>query len=163
MTRAGSATFLLVGLLLLVTAAGLFIALVPVVRCRRCPAPFSMFVDEPVVFVGEVPSTPIRGVSGCASCGAGLKITLVAKWLGRNWWEGGTIGGRSSKGFRKNNSTTMLDRAGLPIGGKVTRGSLEDAKAALLQSGEFRSVEIEVFHLRESAGKVLVAIEVVEK
>lgn len=163
--RPGSLTFLLVGLLLLVTAAGLFIALVPVVRSPKCPAPPAP-QDEPVIFFpGSSGGTvfKVHGDSICELCREGIRVTLLARWLGKSWWEGSTVGLRASRGFRRTSFTNLLDRAGLPMGGRISKGILEDAQASLLRTGEFHSVKIEVFHYRESPGTVKISVQVVEK
>lgn len=57
----------------------------------------------------------------------------------------------------------MLDLTPLRIGGRVTKRIVEDAKAALLQSGVFQSVEIDVTHHVPTPGKVKVLVTVVER
>jgi len=164
--RAGSMTVLLVGLLLLITAAGLFAALVPIVRTPKCFSCVRAQLDEPVIFLPE-PSGAPSGSPPIAPpndfCGAGVRITIMAHWMGKSWWEKSTIGSRASRGFRKNNSGLMLDRAGIRIGERVTKGFLDDAKAALLATGEFQRVQMDVTHYTEGGGKVKVLTVVVER
>jgi len=162
MKRALPTGFLVIGLLLL-TAAGIFCALVPVVRAPKCPAPKATPTDEPVIFFPDGPTLVAVPKATPDPCGDGIRITLISRWLGRSWWEGSTIGVRASRGFRRTNSTAMLDRTGIRIHGRISKNILEDARAALLETGEFRSVEIEVSHYPEDPGKVKVRTIVVEK
>ena len=163
--RPGSLAILLAGGVLFLAGAGLFCSLAPVVRCRKCPRPFATFPDDSIVIAAGSSGSPIQRtpeVYRCDLCGDGLKVTLVSKWLGRSWWEGRTIGALVSRGFGKN-STTMLDRAGITLGNRITKGSLEDVRSKLLDSGEFRFVEIEVYHDPRNPERVKVATQVVEK
>jgi hypothetical protein len=156
--RPGSLTFLWVGMVLLITAGGLFIALVPVVRAPRCSALLYDSAGESIFYSDGSVVTGTRD-----PCSGGIRITLLARWQGKSWWEGSTIGVRAARGFKRTNSTAMLDRTGIRIGVSITKPILEDARAALMDTGESRSVQIEVMHYPEDSGKVKVLTVVDEK
>ena len=159
--RRGLATMLPASLVLLVTVAGLFIALVPVVRTPHCSALPYDFAGEPAIFFPGAQSPTYNGTPD--PCNDGIRITLLSRWLGKSWWEGSTVGVRAARGFKRTNSTAMLDRTGIRIHGRITKRLLDDARATLLDTGEYRSVEIDVSHDPSVPGKVKVRTIVVEK
>jgi hypothetical protein len=163
--RPGSVT-LLVGLILLVTATGLFLALVPVAPCPDCGSPLKVFVaDEAVVYFPDDPSPPVKPappVPACSLCRDGRRITLARKWAGTRAWEGKPVAARAAKGFKTADSTLMLDKTGIRIGAPITRKIVEEARQTLLGTGAFRDVQIEVFDHAPTPGRVMVRTVVVE-
>lgn len=73
--RPASITFLLVGLVLLITAAGLFFCCFPIAPCPRCNRELQSY--SPVLqreFIAN-------GEQYCSYCMDKLQITFVNKWM----------------------------------------------------------------------------------
>jgi hypothetical protein len=75
--RPGSITFLLVGLVLLVTAAGVLILIVPL---SDCPNPIHLLLVPQTSMSIEFP-TPEGPKLGCDVCHGRKRVTLFRKWI----------------------------------------------------------------------------------
>jgi hypothetical protein len=76
--RSGSSTWLLIGVILLITAAALLIGFVPLVPCPSCfPSP-----ESPNYWAGN--SGGVRPVPWCEECHGKFNITLLKKWTYRS-------------------------------------------------------------------------------
>jgi len=152
---------LLVSLVLLITGAGLFAVLVPVVRAPSC----SGYRDVPLVTFtrsAEVPIRMERRFVECLECAEGPRMTLAARWLGKIWWEGREVGAIVTVGFRKKNSTSALERVGIRPGRRISRRIVEEAIATLEGTGEYSLVEINVDHDPLNSKTVKVSVGVTE-
>jgi hypothetical protein len=75
--RSGSITFLLAGVVLLVTAAGLFVAFAPVFRCRNCE--IEIAIKKGITHLTSTPEAPI--LHSCPHCDGKGRVTPLTHWL----------------------------------------------------------------------------------
>lgn len=75
--RAGSITYLLVGLILMLAGAGLFVAFAPVVRCQRCAIAIAIEKGIARLTPGPAPANP----HNCSHCDGKGRVTLLTHWL----------------------------------------------------------------------------------
>jgi hypothetical protein len=80
---AGRSTFLLVGLSILLTAALLFVLLLPVAKCRDCLARRIRLAYEEQLRIEEKMPSSRQSIPPCERCRDRHKITLFNKWFGR--------------------------------------------------------------------------------
>jgi len=78
--RSGSMTFLLASLVLLVAAAGLFVAFAPVVRCTNCEIDIAIKkgIRHVGVTLGVAPEAPPS--HDCSHCDGKGRVSLLTHW-----------------------------------------------------------------------------------
>ena len=74
--RRGSITFLLVGIILLVTVGGLFIAFAPVRTCPGCE--IQIAIAKGITTLRNGPPAPV--VHQCSHCNGHAKVTPLKYW-----------------------------------------------------------------------------------
>ena len=157
-SRPGSCSLLAAALLILIAGGGLFSTLVPIVRCPDCYSPEPL--DIPVVFFPDSPDfgkpkprAPIR----CVRCNDTFRVSLLNR-LFKNGWEGKPVSEATTRRFRKQNSRRALDLGGIRLGDSLTGNKVEAARSALLQTGAYLSVAIEVERNPQTPGTVRVLL-----
>jgi len=143
--RPGSITFLLVGLVLLVSVGGIaFFA--PIFEC---------------------PGLAHSVETQCYFCKGNGRITAFQRWrTGGNLvetWEGKEISEIETMGFRKTSAQNCFALTGLRKGQQITDARQRRACQQLLAEGCFESVEIYVLEHTPPTDKVTVALCVIEK
>jgi len=80
--RSGLITSLLVGLVLLITGLGLFVAFVPVSECPGCEH------GQRVLGVHGGPISTIHGLEVCERCKGKGKLSILNRWVSRQHYAG---------------------------------------------------------------------------
>src|SRR5262245_51168795 len=127
---------LLVGLIPVLTAAGLFVAFAPVTCCPECdPSRFKPAEGPATIFFPDGVTEKLYAIETpppvCDLCRDRHRITLARKWSGSRGWEGKQVAARASRGFQKTDSTAMLDLTGIRLGSPITRKIVIEARETL--------------------------------
>lgn len=169
-------------------AVGFFAVLVPVFHCPDCALatrpqvnrpPAGRPNDDPVIFFfpeskeslppsqrspPPLPPAPAPVPLKCYRCDDSRRITLWRRWFRKDWdWDGSVVSVRALRGLTKTNRDEVWGLTGIQLGLPVTRKIVMEAKAALLKTGYFDDVRIEVVKYPDTPGRVKVLIVFVEK